>query len=134
MTSCELPHNQSLERTRGSRLVRFAGRQWWRAAQLQIRYAASVTRSDKLFAVLGRVFLAWLAVIAVYWLLGDLAEIYEKRIAVELDFGRTPDAALVQSVTALRVASHYSALLVVPAIAVAVYLGVRRIRTVSNPK
>ena len=29
--------NQSLERTRGARLVRFAGRQSWRAAQLQIR-------------------------------------------------------------------------------------------------
>jgi len=29
--------NQSLERTRWARSVRFAGRQWWRAAQLQIR-------------------------------------------------------------------------------------------------
>ena len=30
-------HNQSLERTRWARSIRFAGRQWWRAAQLQIR-------------------------------------------------------------------------------------------------
>ena len=29
--------NQSLERTRWARSVRFAGRQLWRAAQLQIR-------------------------------------------------------------------------------------------------
>ena len=35
--ACGTPSNQSLERTRGARSVRFAGRQLWRAAQLQIR-------------------------------------------------------------------------------------------------
>ncbi len=35
--ACDLSSNQSLERTRWARSVRFAGRQWWRAAQLQIR-------------------------------------------------------------------------------------------------
>ena len=34
---CDVPHNQSLERTRWAPAVRFAGRQLWRAAQLQIR-------------------------------------------------------------------------------------------------
>jgi len=32
-----LPPNQSLERTRGASSIRFAGQQFWRAAQLQIR-------------------------------------------------------------------------------------------------
>ena len=32
--------NQSLERTRWARAVRFAVRHWWRAAQLQIRYTS----------------------------------------------------------------------------------------------
>ena len=36
-TSVGSPAKQSLERTRWARSVRFAGRQWWRAAQLQIR-------------------------------------------------------------------------------------------------
>ncbi len=31
------PSNQSLERTRWARSIRFAGQQCWRAAQLQIR-------------------------------------------------------------------------------------------------
>jgi hypothetical protein len=31
------PSNQSFERARWARSARFAGRQWWRAAQLQIR-------------------------------------------------------------------------------------------------
>ena len=33
----DLSSNQSLERTRWARSTRFAGRQLWRAAQLQIR-------------------------------------------------------------------------------------------------
>ncbi len=36
-TLCGLPSNQSFERTRWARSIRFAGRQLWRAAQLQIR-------------------------------------------------------------------------------------------------
>ena len=35
-----MPSNQSLERTRGAAAVRFADRQLWRAAQLQIRYTS----------------------------------------------------------------------------------------------
>ncbi len=34
---CDLPPNQSLERTRWAGSIRFAGQQVWRAAQLQIR-------------------------------------------------------------------------------------------------
>jgi len=34
---CGLPPNQSLERTRWASSIRFAGQQFWRAAQLQIR-------------------------------------------------------------------------------------------------
>ena len=34
---CDVPHNKSLERTRSAAAVRYAGRQLWRAAQLQIR-------------------------------------------------------------------------------------------------
>ncbi len=40
MTILGLPANQSFERTRWARSVRFAGRQWWRAAQLQVRYTS----------------------------------------------------------------------------------------------
>jgi hypothetical protein len=32
-----LPSNLSFERTRSAVVVRFAGRRWWRAAQLMIR-------------------------------------------------------------------------------------------------
>ena len=36
----DVPSNQSFERTRWAPAIRFAGRQLWRAAQLQIRWAA----------------------------------------------------------------------------------------------
>jgi len=37
MSSFGRPSNQSFERTRWAPATRFAGRQFWRAAQLQIR-------------------------------------------------------------------------------------------------
>ena len=40
LSGCDLPSNQSLERTRSAAASGFAGQQEWRAAQLQIRYAA----------------------------------------------------------------------------------------------
>lgn len=36
-STCGLPASPSVERTRWARSTRFAGRQWWRAAQRQIR-------------------------------------------------------------------------------------------------
>ncbi len=87
-----------------------------------------MTGSDKFFAVLGRMFLAWILAVGVYWLASDTAKLYSARLEAAPALDRPASVGLEQAVAALRTLSRVTALLPIPAMAVGAYLGIRRIR------
>jgi hypothetical protein len=87
-----------------------------------------MTRSDKVFAVLGRMFLGWILAVGAYWLASDLAKVYSARLETAAALNQPVHVGLERAVAALRTASRFSALLPIPAMAVGAYLGIRRIR------
>ncbi|HBY99495.1 MAG TPA: hypothetical protein DEP84_37095 [Chloroflexi bacterium] len=87
-----------------------------------------MTRSDKFFAVLGRMFLGWILAVGAYWLASDMGKIYSARLETAMALNQPAQVGLERAVAVLRTASRFSALLPIPAMAFGAYLGIRRIR------
>jgi uncharacterized membrane protein YhaH (DUF805 family) len=101
------------------------------AAQSTSCQEARVTRADKAFMILGRIFMA-IVVVAAIELLSTVASLKLNQAYVDrLGLGTGPSTSLKFLAQLATFAERFSFLLYVPSILVAIALGVRRLRATS---
>lgn len=102
------------------------------AAQLTNCQETRVTRADKAFVILGKIFLA-IVVVAAVELLSTVASLKLNQAYVDqLGLGTGPSTSLKFLAQLATFAERFSFVLYVPAILLAIALGVRRIRAAST--